>query len=91
MRAAFSQPGQFVIANFNRTALQQQGAGHFSPVAAYSPQADSVLVMDVARYKYPAFWVSVTDLFASMNTVDSSSKMTRGWLTIQHQNTGRAV
>eukprot|EP00983_Pelagomonas_calceolata_P068765 1150058-Pelagomonas_calceolata.AAC.3 len=28
----------------------EPGGGHHSPIAAYNPQADSLLVMDVSRY-----------------------------------------
>ena len=37
-------------------ALLQTGDGHFSPVAGYHAGTDSVLVLDVARFKYPPYW-----------------------------------
>lgn len=42
---------EFVAASYDRKTLGQTGTGHFSPVAAYDPQTDSVLVLDVARFK----------------------------------------
>ncbi|KAG1663029.1 hypothetical protein FOA52_005720 [Chlamydomonas sp. UWO 241] len=63
--SALSQSRTFAIVNFLRSALNESGGGHHSPVGAYNEAADSVLVMDVARYKYPAWWVAVADLYAA--------------------------
>lgn len=30
--------------------------GHFSAIAGYNEKRDLALVMDVAKFKYPAFW-----------------------------------
>ena len=38
--------------------------------------------MDVARFKYPPYWVTVNDLFESMNGVDKSTGKGRGWFKI---------
>jgi hypothetical protein len=35
-----------LIASYNRKALKQTGSGHFSPIAAYDQESDSVLIMD---------------------------------------------
>lgn len=71
---------QFVIVNFLRSELQQQGGGHHSPVAAYDEKTDRVLLLDVARYKYPAYWVRMDDLWKAINTQDK--KMSRGFIVI---------
>lgn len=42
---------EFVAASYDRKTLGQTGTGHFSPIAAYDPQTDSALVLDVARFK----------------------------------------
>lgn len=42
-------PGHLLIANYHRGAIGQSGGGHHSPLAAYSPTKDMVLIMDVAR------------------------------------------
>ena len=81
--SALSTPSQYVIVNFLRKGLGQEGAfGHFSVLAAYNDTSDSVLVLDVARYKYPPFWVKMADLLNAMNTADSRSKQTRGYLIV---------
>jgi hypothetical protein len=71
-----------LIVNYLRTGVEQKGGGHFSPLAAYHEKSDSFLVYDVARYKYPPSWVKTTDLWNAMNTVDSDSQKTRGYLVV---------
>jgi len=73
----------FVITSFDRSALGQTGGGHFSPVAAYHPDSDSVLILDVARFKYSPYWVNVSDLYNSMTTTDEATGQTRGWALIK--------
>lgn len=81
-QAALSEPLTFVVVNYDRRALNQSGAGHISPVGAYSTATDRLLVMDVATYKYPYTWVPVHQLWAAMNTVDRDSGRTRGYLLV---------
>ena len=45
--------------NFSRPILGQTGSGHFSPIAAWHPASDMALVLDTARFKYPAFWAPI--------------------------------
>lgn len=44
----------FLVVSYNRGVLKQTGEGHFSPIAAYDPISDSVLILDTARFKYGA-------------------------------------
>lgn len=62
----------FIIVNYFRTELGQKGGGHYSPIAAYDARTDRFLILDVARYKYPAFWVKTQTLWHAVNTVDAS-------------------
>lgn len=90
-REAIKQSGQtgtsYVIVNFFRKPLSQAGGGHFSPIAAYDEETDSCLVMDVARYKYPPFWVPTEMMVRAMNTGDSSSGKHRGYFVVRHAST----
>ena len=74
-----------VLLNFDRKPLNEVGGGHWSPLAAYHTGSDSVLVMDVARYKYPPLWVSVKELFAGAQSVDSVSGRSRGIVVLSRQ------
>lgn len=66
------QHKQYVIVNFLRSNLQQAGEGHFSPIAAYDEISDRFLVLEVARYKYPPFWVKTSDLWRAIDTKDGN-------------------
>ena len=67
-----------MVANFNRASVNMTGSGHFSPVVAYAPARDMVLVLDVARYKYPAAWWPVSVLWAGIDSYDHSAGAYRG-------------
>ena len=83
LSSAFSAvPPTFVAVNFLRTGLGEVGGGHMSPIGAYEPASDRVLLLDVARYKYGPHWVTAASLFAAMNTVDSASGVSRGWISV---------
>jgi hypothetical protein len=73
-----------IIINFCRETIGEIGCGHFSPLAAYNKKEDCFLLLDVARYKYPPVWIKSEDLFNAMNTKDSSSDKTRGYIIIEN-------
>lgn len=81
-QSALSEPLTFLVTNYDRRGLGQSGAGHISPIGAFSPSTDHLLVLDVAAYKYPYAWVPVSKLWSAMNTVDSDSGRTRGYLLV---------
>jgi glutathione gamma-glutamylcysteinyltransferase len=74
--------GPFVVANYDRASIGQTGTGHFSPLAAWHADSDSVLVLDVARFKYPPHWVPVADLWNAMFAPDNSTGQPRGYLLV---------
>lgn len=71
-----------VIANFDRQGLNQTGGGHFSPIVAYHPEHDLVLMLDVAKYKYPPLWLPLADLWKAMSTIDPIAGASRGLLVL---------
>lgn len=76
--SSLSNPNQRLIVNFYRGAIGQIGHGHFSPIGAYDSKTDSVLILDVAKYKYPPVWVKISDLLTAIQGIDSSSGKSRG-------------
>jgi hypothetical protein len=72
-----------LVVSFSRRHLGQTGDGHFSPLAAYHEQTDQVLLLDVARFKYSPYWVSIEDLYASMEPEDSVTQESRGWFLLR--------
>ena len=81
-KVALQNTNQLLVINFSRKSLGQAGTGHFSPIGAYNEQANKFLVLDVALFKYPAFWVDGKALWDSLATVDSVSKKNRGFVVI---------
>jgi len=80
---SFDLNDTFVTVNFDRGSIGQMPAAHHSPIGAYDPVGDKVLIMDVARYKYPPVWCPVELLFGAMNTVwNPLTNETRGFLVV---------
>ncbi|KAI8619249.1 PCS-1 protein, partial [Chytriomyces sp. MP71] len=77
-RACASQTEIMTISYFRGT-LNQTGMGHFSPIGGYNESTNQVLVFDVARFKYSAYWVSADLLWESMLPIDESTGKSRGY------------
>lgn len=75
--------GDYVLVNYQRASLGQREGGHISPLAAYNAATDRFLILDVAAYKYPPVWVPAADLWQAMNTLDSTSGRTRGFVVVR--------
>lgn len=83
LRRSLSDPGDRLLVNYRRSELGQQGGGHISPLAAYDLAGDRVLILDVARYRYPSVWVPAADLWRALRTVDPGSGRSRGLVIIR--------
>ena len=81
--AGLNRPDQRVLVNYLRPVVGQQGGGHISPIAAWHAATDQVLLLDVARYRYPAGWIPVKTLWEASRTVDSASGKSRGLVIVQ--------
>jgi len=82
LKKALGDDGQFVLANYFRANLGQVGGGHWSALAAYDAQSDSVLILDVAKYKYPPAWVKISILRQAIATIDATSNKSRGLVIV---------
>ncbi len=83
-RDTLGKADQFVIVNYLRKSIGQKTGGHISPLAAYDAETDRFLILDVSRYKYPPVWVTASDLFNAMNTIDDDNQnRTRGYVLIK--------
>lgn len=85
VRDATRGPGAVLIAAYDRAALGQTGAGHYSPIGGYHPGRDLVLLLDVARFKYPPHWVPVERLAAAMRPLDPATGRPRGWVELRRR------
>jgi glutathione gamma-glutamylcysteinyltransferase len=78
-----SMDRNFIVISYSRESLGQTGAGHFSPIGGYHEASDSVLIMDVARFKYPPHWVSISDIAEAMTQIDPVSRLPRGVIEVR--------
>jgi glutathione gamma-glutamylcysteinyltransferase len=81
--AAISVRGPIVVAAYNRGLLGQTGSGHYSPIGGYHAERDLVLILDVARFKYPPHWVSLESLHRAMQDVDPATERARGFVVLE--------
>ena len=80
-----------MIASYDRGAVEQTGEGHFSPIGGYHAARDLVLVLDVARFKYPPHWLPAERLWQAMRVLDPSTARSRGWITLRRRDDGVAL
>ncbi|KAF8014210.1 hypothetical protein BT93_H0142 [Corymbia citriodora subsp. variegata] len=71
-----------LVSSYHRAIFKQTGTGHFSPIGGYHAGSDMVLILDVARFKYPPHWVPLTLLWEAMDTVDKTTGQRRGFMLI---------
>lgn len=77
-----SSEDSHVVVSYHRGVLKQTGTGHFSPLGGYHAGTDMVLILDVARFKYPPHWVPLPLLWEAMNTIDNATGQSRGFMII---------
>jgi hypothetical protein len=74
---AVNDPQRRYIVNFHRGPLFGRGHGHFSPLLAYLPGRDLVLVGDV-NAGYRPFLVAAARLWQATGTIDEATGKQRG-------------
>lgn len=77
-----SRADEKLVVAYNRSILLQTGTGHYSPIGGYHEASDHVLILDVARFKYPPHWVPLQLLVKSMSCIDPATGLSRGYVTI---------
>jgi glutathione gamma-glutamylcysteinyltransferase len=80
-----------LVAAYDRAALDQTGSGHFSPIGGYYAATDMVLVLDVARFKYPPHWISAERLWQAMHPIDPATGRSRGWIALRRRPQGASL
>jgi hypothetical protein len=73
-------PDDHMIIRFSQAYLQGVGTvgGNVSPVGAYNEEEDMVLML----YPHGEFWISSSDIYEAMNTIDWADDKHRGWLVV---------
>ena len=79
------------ISSYDRSTLDQTGQGHFSPIGGYHAARDLVLVLDVARFKYPPHWLPAERLWHAMLAIDPSTGRSRGWMSLRRRSQGSSL
>jgi hypothetical protein len=72
--------GDYVIVNYTRKAVGQNGGGHISPLAAYDRESDSFLVLDVNPAASGWVWMPTATLIRGMRTFDTVEN--RGYILL---------
>lgn len=75
--------GDYVVVNYLRQAVGQNGGGHHSPLGAYDAATDSFLVLDVNPGSTNWVWVPAATLIAAMRTFDTLEN--RGYVLVAPQ------
>uniref|UniRef100_K3WJ27 glutathione gamma-glutamylcysteinyltransferase n=1 Tax=Globisporangium ultimum (strain ATCC 200006 / CBS 805.95 / DAOM BR144) TaxID=431595 RepID=K3WJ27_GLOUD len=78
-----STSNEIVVLNYSRKVLGQTGDGHFSPIGGYHEENDMVLLLDVARFKYPPHWVRLPLVYEAMQKIDQSIGLPRGLVVLK--------
>ena len=73
--------GDYVIVNYQRKAVGQQGPPHISPLSAYDDQSDSFLVLDVNPASASWMWMPIATLIKGMRTFDTVEN--RGYILVE--------
>ncbi|GAB1543863.1 hypothetical protein NUACC21_65390 [Scytonema sp. NUACC21] len=79
-KATASEQGLHMVVSYSREVLGQTGDGHFSPIGGYHPERDLVLILDVARFKYPSHWVPLSLVWDALAPVDPATGKPRGYI-----------
>ncbi|RKP08591.1 Phytochelatin synthase-domain-containing protein [Thamnocephalis sphaerospora] len=82
--------GEHMVVSYARATLGQTGDGHFSPVGSFcptptakDPQGGAVLVLDVARFKYPSYFCHTRMLYEATKPLDRTTGKSRGWFLLR--------
>jgi glutathione gamma-glutamylcysteinyltransferase len=80
---ACSRKNSMLLAvNLSRKFLNQTGNGHYSPICGYHNESNSTLLLDIARYKYPPYWINTNTLYDALIPFDLEARNKRGFLVI---------
>ena len=91
VHAATRSSERVLVLGYSRATLGQTGAGHFSPIGGYHAASDRLLVLDVARFKYPPYWAPLPLVFDAMLERDALTARERGWLVLHRRGTPSAI
>lgn len=71
----------YILINYKRSELGQEGGGHISPIGAFDPVTQRILIMDVNPNNASWVWVKLETAFKAMKTFDTIEN--RGYVLIR--------
>ncbi|OUM57560.1 hypothetical protein PIROE2DRAFT_48625 [Piromyces sp. E2] len=71
------QTREVMTLNFARNVIKQTGQGHVCSLGGYNKKRRMALLLDVARHKYPVYWVPIDLLWDAINTIDNETGISR--------------
>ncbi|KAJ3068585.1 hypothetical protein HDU98_008274 [Podochytrium sp. JEL0797] len=80
-----SEGREQMVVSYSRKVLKQTGDGHFSPVGCFHEESGMVLVLDVARFKYPSYFVHVDVLYEALKPLDKETGESRGYFVLEQK------
>ena len=81
LKTNLASADDYVIVNYTRAALGQEGGGHISPLGAYDEASDSFLILDVNPNGHTWVWAPAAMLIHAMRTTDGTEN--RGYLLVK--------
>jgi len=82
VRVACTSSDKVLVVSYDRQKLKQTGSGHFSPLGGYHEPGDMVLILDVARFKYPPHWIPLSVMYEALQSIDAQTGKSRGYFTV---------
>ena len=83
VRQASTTSSSCLILAYARSVLGQTGGGHYSPMGAYHPESNQILILDCARFKYRPHWAPLELVHRAMQVVDEEdTKKPRGYMVM---------
>jgi hypothetical protein len=90
LKSSCQSPDEYMVVSYSRKTLGQTGDGHFSPIGGYNEKENMVLILDVARFKYPSYWVSFDLLWEALFPIDSVTRQPRGYVLLSRRERSKA-
>ena len=71
--------------------MGQAGLGYFSRIAAWNQNKGKVLILDLARFKYPVNWAPINTVWKSIEDLDEATKAPRGYLIFKKYSKNKEI
>jgi len=84
LKATLASTARMIISNFIRKVGDHRG-GHISPIVAYNPETDDLLLLDTNAKRIQPHWIPLRVFVILMCTEDKGSEQPRGYLIVENK------